>query len=899
MALADYKKKRRFTKTPEPGPEKKSSKTGRLFVVQKHRASHLHYDFRLESDGVLKSWAIPKGPSLDPSVKRLAMQVEDHPVDYANFEGIIPEGEYGGGTVMVWDYGTYIPENGDDVTASIKKGEVKFTLKGKKLKGSWALVRTHDRQWLLIKHRDKAASDGDIEEEKPLSAVTKRSLAEIAAEEGGDVEKASTGDPKKLQKKGLSKKTRVSDKPSVWSSNRVTKSSSTSSSRSTSIADLPEGAKKEPMPTSISPMLAILVDKPFNDKQWLFETKWDGVRAICFVKNGKFRLVSRNELEMTKQYPELSEIAANVRAKTAILDGEIVALDKQGIPHFQLLQPRFGRKKETNTTEDFAIAYYVFDLLYKDGYNLTGCKLIDRKNLLERVLQTNAALRYSDHVLEKGIKFFEAVKKAKLEGMIAKLIGSKYVQKRSHDWLKVKTELRQEVVIGGYTQPRGSREFFGALVVGLYEGKELVYVGHTGGGFNRNTLAEVYKLLEPLKTDKSPFADVPKTNEPVQWVKPKLVCEVKFSEWTADGKMRHPIFMGIRTDKKPTDCRREVKLDSKTEVKKAESTGVKSRTARSSANFETPEALAGKKELKGNHKLKIGRSFVQLTHLDKVYWPEEGYTKGDLINYYLEMGKLILPYYKDRPLILKRHPNGIKGAPFHQHNLDNPPAFVETFVEEKEGDKVVYGMANNLETLAYIANLGAISMHPWASRASKPENPDWVIFDVDPGSASFESVCEVAMEVKTVLDELGLVGFPKTSGSKGIHVYVPIKNDYAYDQVVPFANLIAAVVAASRPDLVTIERMVAKRKKGRVYLDYLQNGMGKSVAGPYSVRARPGATVSAPLSWEEVKRKQIRPADFTIKNISTRLNRKGDLFAPMLKKRQTIVRAVEKLSKML
>jgi bifunctional non-homologous end joining protein LigD len=883
MRLADYKKKRRFHKTPEPGPEAHRSKSGRLFVVQKHRASHLHYDFRLESDGVLKSWAVPKGPSVDPGVKRLAMQVEDHPVNYANFEGIIPEGEYGGGTVMVWDQGTYVPENGENLSAAIRKGEVKFTLKGQKLSGSWALVRTRAHQWLLIKHRDKAASTEEITETKPLSVLSKRTLAEIAADNGGNIKKAATGDPKSAGQQKRKVPTKRSKSPAVWHSNQ--------GKANVARVTIPGGARKGAMPSSIKPMLATLVDNSFDDADWLFEAKWDGVRAICFLKDGKLSFVSRNQQEMTRQYPELNDIATNLDAETAILDGEIVALDNLGVPRFQLLQPRFGRKRAVTSTKGFSIAYYVFDLLYYNGHNLMGCSLIERKALLKQILNASAELRFSDHVIGQGKGFFQQIERLKLEGMIAKRVDSHYVQRRGSDWLKVKTISRQEVVIGGYTEPRRSRSHFGALVVGLYEGRELRYVGHTGGGFDRENLAAVYKRLQQLKTDRCPFAVEPKTNEAVQWVKPKLVCEVKFSEWTNDFIMRHPIFMGLREDREPRQCRVEMEHSTRAEIKQAKALD---RAANRTEKVQRSSALHG--ELRGDMSVKIGRHTARLTNLDKVYWPKDGYTKGDLIRYYFEIGKTILSYYKDRPLILKRYPNGIDSEPFHQHSLDNPPTFVKTYSRSKEGDSVLYGIANNLETLVYLANLGSISLHPWASHISRPHKPDWIIFDVDPGSANFETVCDVALEVKIVLDELGLESFPKTSGSKGMHVYVPIKPDYIYDQVVPFANLVAAFVERKRPDIVSIARIVAKRKKGRVYLDYLQNGFGKSVAGPYSVRARPGATVSAPLEWNEVKRKKIRPQDFTIETIFERLEQKGDLFAPLLTRRQSLAHAVRRMA---
>src|SRR5262245_26250494 len=559
--LADYKSKRNFDTTPDPVPRQRRSRTGRRFVIQKHRASHLHYDLRLEVNGVLKSWAVPKGPSLNPKDKRLAMAVEDHPLDYAQFEGVIPEGEYGGGTVMVWDQGTYTPENdAKDVARGISKGELKFSLNGTKVNGSWVLVRTRGRQWLLIKHRDAFASDEPVTESQARSVLSDRTLAEIAADEGGNVTKAATGDPPEVAPR----------KPAHPASRRVRQRSTGSAARSLSARSVarhrgsenndiqvPEGARPAAMPRLVNPMLATLVDEPFSSRDWIYETKWDGVRTICYLRDGKYRLASRRQSDVTTKYPELSHITNVVKATRAILDGEIVALDVKGVPRFQLLQHRFGLKTGPGVPrqrQKLSIVYYVFDLVYLDGYDLTRVGLIDRKALLSSIIRKDPAVRYSDHVVGNGIEFFQSVKKLQLEGMIAKRSDSIYMQSRSRNWLKVKTAQRSEVVIGGYTKPRGSRGFFGALVVGQYDNGKLRYVGHTGGGFDRAGLKQVYDLMQPLKIGKSPFSPPPKTNEPVQWIKPQVVCEVKFSEWTEDGIMRMPIFVGLREDKDPKQC---------------------------------------------------------------------------------------------------------------------------------------------------------------------------------------------------------------------------------------------------------------------------------------------------------------------------------------------------------
>ena len=601
MALEEYKRKRRFEETPEPGPEV-AAKPGHRFVVQKHHASHLHYDFRLEMEGVLKSWAVPKGPSLDPADKRLAMQVEDHPVSYFDFEGIIPPGNYGAGTVMVWDVGTW--EAQGDAHAMLAKGDLKFVLRGEKLKGSFVLARMRSRrpgskgtEWLLIKHRDDQVVPGYDINQFDYSVLSRRSLQQIASDEGAaewesnrpaatsskskntwlagaiakadkrKAKKSTTGQAAEGSRARPPRKKASPGTAAEGDSGKIkaTKASS-APSVSSAVKELEKtpGAREAAMPSSIHPMLATLVDKAFDNPQWLFEIKWDGYRALAFLEGGKVRLVSRNQNDMTRQYPELRDLSDYVRARSAVLDGEIVALDEAGRPSFSLMQQRTGisgsgrRVKPANTA--VPIAYYVFDLLYLDGYDLTRVDLEKRKELLSGIIAGSALVRYSDHHLEQGVALYEAAKQQGLEGIVAKRRNSCYEQKRSREWLKIKITRRQECVIGGYTDPRGGREHFGSIVLGLYDEKgRLLHVGQAGSGFTEKTHEDMWKRLQKLKADKNPFANKVESTRGTHWVKPELVAEIKFSEWTheTDGggvKMRAPVFQGLRMDKPAREC---------------------------------------------------------------------------------------------------------------------------------------------------------------------------------------------------------------------------------------------------------------------------------------------------------------------------------------------------------
>ena len=839
MVLTKYREKRKFAKTPEPEGKKKPLKGALQFVVQKHAASHLHYDLRLEIDGVLKSWAVPKGPSLDPQVKRLAIMVEDHPFDYKNFEGIIPEGNYGAGTVIVWDEGNYYSiENKDPVEGEeilkrgLQKGHITFFLEGTKLKGAFSLVKIRSRgenTWLLVKKDDEYASKKDITKDDS-SVKSGKTLKEISEK------------------------------------------------------------KDERMPHAIKPMLAMPVKEPFDHPDWVFENKWDGYRAIAEIENSKVHLYSRNYISFNYKFPSVARALEKLNFNT-ILDGEIVALDKHGHSKFQLIQ-------NYQNNSDGNIVYYVFDMLYLNGHDMRGLTLLQRKEILKQALPKNKVIIYSDHIEEKGISFFEEACTNKSEGIIAKKSNSSYITgKRTKEWLKIKTHQRQEAVIGGITAPRGSRKDFGALVLGVYEKNELKYIGHTGGGFNEKSLKEIKKKLEPLFINTSPFKKIPLTNTPVTWVEPKLVCEVSFLEWTKEGVMRQPVFIGLREDKDTKSIVREKEISpelilNEPGMKTINATKkIKSKIAKTVHNVTKGTKPVNKEIMVNKHKLK-------LTNLEKIYWPDEKYTKGDIIAYYDEISDYILPYLKDRPQSLNRYPNGIYGESFYQKDVgDMPPEWVKTIeITSGSEDKIVnYLVCQDKATLLYMANLGCIEINPWSSRIKSLDKPDFMIIDLDPLDISFQYVIEVAQVVKEILDKAGAESFCKTSGATGLHIYVPLGAKYDYEQSRDFAHIIAKLAQSELPGISSIERKPAKRKK-KVYIDYLQNSRGQTLAAPYCVRPQPCATVSAPLKWTEVK-KGLDPSDFTIKNIQDRLKKTGDIFKSVLGKGINLNNCLNNLNK--
>ena len=883
MSLSQYQKKRSFAATPEPTGGK-PVKNQLQFVVQKHDATRLHYDFRLELDGVLKSWAVPKGPSLNPTDKRLAMQVEDHPFDYKNFEGIIPDGNYGAGTVIVWDEGTYEPLEKTTTKAAaekllakeIKAGSVKIRMQGKKLKGEFALVKLKgkdDNAWLLIKHRDQYASETPVTE-KDKSVVSKKTIEQMA----------------------------VNKKAAEWKSNRSAAAKVAPVSKAKSPAKKKAVIKKK-MPASIAPMLATLVDKPVDQEGWIYEVKWDGYRAISFLQNGKVEIQSRNQKSFNEKFYPITD-ALRTWKTAAILDGEIMVLNDKGVSNFGSLQ-------NWRSEADGNLIYYIFDMLWYEGEDLMELPLLERRERLREAMPSSDAFKLSENFDASATAFFELAKKKGLEGIIAKKNDSIYIPgARSRDWLKIKTSQRQEVVIGGYTVNEGTSKNFSALLAGVYDNKKLHYIGKIGTGFNSKQQADMMKQFKPLIVKTPPFDTEPDVNKPsrfrpnpphatVYWLKPSLVCEVSFAELTSDGVMRHPSFEGMREDKKPTEIKKEIPVAIK-ETAPAKTKKPAKKEALETAKIIVPVSAKNRKTLlnpsEETQVKKIGGHDLTFTHLSKIYWPKDNISKRDMLNYYYQVAPLILPYLKDRPQSLNRFPNGIAGPSFYQKDVTGKvPDWVKKFPYTTDGEKKNFMVCEDDAGLLYMVSLGCIELNPWSSRISKPDQPDWCIIDLDPNKkTSFEQVIQAALETKKVLDSAGIPSVPKTSGSTGMHIYIPLGAKYSYEQSKEFARLIVTIVQSMIPDFTSIERMVQKRK-GKMYLDFLQNRPQATIAAPYSLRPKPGATVSTPLDWTEVK-KGLTMQAFTIKNVMTRFNRVGDLFKPVLGKGINMESVIKKLS---
>ena len=924
--LTEYRRKRDFSRTKEPSGEKAAApaKPGRLrFVIQKHAASHLHFDLRLELDGVMKSWAVPKGPSVDPSVKRLAMQVEDHPIDYNTFEGTIPKGEYGGGTVMLWDRGTYssdtatsADEEEDVLREQLRHGDLKITFHGERLHGSFALIRmkysrdsssSSKPQWLLIKHRDEYASKDDIVAENMTSVDTGRTMEEIA--EG---------------------------KSRVWHSNREAKAgkAATRSARLKSeIESIEENESdesssspgKEVPATSLEPMYASIgSDVPGSG--WTFEPKYDGVRVLAYATPSDVKLVTRNGKDKAKQFPEivtaLKKLSTQVK-RPLVLDGEIVALLDGEPARFQELQSRMHVKdrhiieRHTSSTPS---ALILFDILMDGEEVLLHKPWSERRERLEKRVanRTTTQLRIAESVEGKGKKMLDQARKQGWEGVIAKRIDSRYEPgNRSRDWLKLKIEFRQEFVVGGYTEPRNSREHIGAILLGYFDKDRFIYAGHTGGGFTRQGLEDMYRKLKPLERKASPFEETPKTNEKAHWVEPKIVVEVKFSEWTADRRLRQPIFLGVRDDKdarevgvekpsvqkKARGAARIAKHDERETVaaraaspSKTDKTRKTSRTParKRNANAEGDSILEQLKEIEtrrgeGTLEFSDGKT-LKVSNLDKVFFPKEKYTKGDVMKFYARIANFILPTMQDRPLVLKRFPNGIDSESFYQQKASEttpPEVRVEEIVTDN-GDKQPRYIGGDLLTLLYTIQLGAISVDPWHSHVPSLEFADYTIIDLDPGPrANFQRVVQIARWAEEVIDSFGLHAALKTSGSEGLHIYLPLPPRTPNEAATLVAQVVATKVASAHPKEATIERMVKARGAAMVYVDYLQNIQGKTVAGPYCVRAKPGATVSTPLRWDELS-DDLDPRDFNVGNAAERFEKIGDIWNEAMKKKNSL-----------
>ncbi len=841
-SLAKYAKMRDFANTPEPSgaAAKRGKKSKDLrFVVQMHRASRLHYDFRLESDGVLKSWAIPKGPTFDTREKRFAAQVEDHPYDYRDFEGIIPKGNYGAGEVIVWDEGTYRLLEGDDVTAQIAKGSVKFEMFGHKLHGGFALVRIkgrngEDNAWLLIKERDDAVDPDWKIDDHDKSVKTGRTIAELAK------------DPNAPHW--------ISNRPPVEEPRKVARKKAL-----------------EKMPEIASPMLATAVDEPFDDAKWLFELKWDGYRAIVRIEaDGTVSIASRNGNDFTVKFPELASLGVAFSERPLIVDGEIVVLDEKGRPSFQALQSRldrFGRQSPGS-----AVTFVAFDLLYGNGRDLRDESLTVRKEALRRILTGEGPVMFSKHVEGAGTELYRQAAASGLEGVVGKRAASTYQSRRSKDWVKVKALKREEIVIGGWTEGRAGRKYFGALLMGVHEEGKLRYAGSVGTGFDQKKLAAISERLEPLARKTSPFDPVPKTDTKAHWVSPELVAEVSFTEWTRDGSMRHPVFVAMREDKDAADV-------------------VRDRPKAVDEVVREPRAVRGSGK-RAKEIVEIDGRSLAISNRDKVLWPEDGYTKGDLIAYYRAVSPLLLPHLHGRPLTLERYPDGIAGESFFEkHAPKHVPEWVERVkVSHGSGNRsgpIEFILCNDEATLAYVANLASIVLHVWTSREHAIDEPDFLFFDLDPfDGCTLANLAKTAVALRETLAEIGLRPLIKSSGGSGLHVVIPLAAGYSYDFCKGFGELVMRTLHQRLPEETTLERMPAKRPKGTVYLDYVQIGRGKTMVSIFSARPRAGAPVSMPMTWDEIEaltRKRAKETEsefarFTIGNAPALLASRGDLW---------------------
>jgi bifunctional non-homologous end joining protein LigD len=930
--LKEYNKKRNFDRTPEPkGDTKQIGNNKGRFVVQKHDATRLHYDFRLEDkkEGVLKSWAVPKGVSLDPKIKRLAVLTEDHPVNYLLFEGVIPEGNYGAGTVIVWDTGTYTSE--EEISDQFKKGKITFSLFGQKLSGKFKLIRIRSReeeenQWLLMKLADGLESEEDLTINKPQSVLTGRTNDELRNKED-KTDRSRTIKEKNTIKKELSK-------------------IKTTSANSTGTVTAKQ--QKEEFPTKVKPMLSTLVDKPFNSKLWVFEVKWDGVRSILLLhkKKGILELQSRNGKSVTHRYPELvrvlsfstsssssSSSSSPIRCKeSVVLDGEIVVLDKKnGIPNFQSHQKRMNVdsiKEIENLSKEIPATYYFFDILYLDGTDLQNLPFLERRRILSDVIgKENARIKISQFIEEQGQEVFDKTKSMGLEGLVAKCKSSKYVQGiRSRDWLKIKHIRTQDCVVIGYTSGEGNREnYFGSLLLAAFDPKDgkFRFVGHTGSGFDFVQLDKIYKKLQTMRIDKQPIDYVPYTNRVPIWIRPELVAEIKFTGWTEEKIMRAPIFLRFREDKEPKECLIEgEKPTEKVLEKPVKEQEIQSKNAK--------EALA-------NEKTDDDSASLSFSNLDKVFWDKTSthpqLTKKDLIKYYDRVSSYLLPHLKDRPLSLSRYPDGIKGNSFYHKNWNqkNKPPFVQTakiYSESRDGNIINYIICNNKETLLWLANLGCIEMHPWYSRVHDFEMcqkrddilyeekcglnfPDFIIFDLDPyiysGQESrgqepeynhngFKAAVNVAYHLKDFFADLRIESFIKTSGKTGLHIFVPIANQYTYEQTRSFAEVIGKILLRRYPDKISMDWDTTKRK-GKVFFDHNQNARGKTIASVFSARPTESATVSMPLRWDNLS--SVLPTDYTILNVPDILNKKSaNPWNGMLEKKQDLKKILENISQL-
>jgi bifunctional non-homologous end joining protein LigD len=825
MGLETYEAKRNFDRTPEPVGGQGGIGGVRSFVVQEHHARRLHYDLRLELDGVLKSWAVPKGPSLDPGQTVLAVQVEDHPLDYRTFEGVIPPGQYGSGTVMLWDEGQWEPAGNPQ--QGLRRGKLKFTLHGERLRGDWLLVRmkpsddskTH---WLLRKLDDAAAHRTvDVVAEYKTSVRSGRSIDQIAEHEP--------------RPKPRGRRRRSSVKGQVVSPR------------------IPEARESE-MPREVRPQLATPADTAPSGDEWLHEIKFDGYRILGYVERRKVRLLTRGGHDWTERFQEIAAALEQVQVAGAILDGEVVAETADGRVSFQQLQNHLRARGRAT------LVFYVFDLLYLDGFDLRRSPLVERKKALEAILQglpdaAGRRVRFSDHIRGDGPRVIQEACRRGLEGVISKRATSRYTQRRTRDWLKAKCTQRQEFVIVGYTDPGGARVGFGSLMLATREGGEWCYRGNVGTGFDDRLLRELHQQLQGLGCAKAPVEIVSATrSRGVHWVRPELVAEVQFAEWTADGHLRHPVFLGIREDKVPKEISRELPRP----------------VAQVTASKAATKGKAAVPRGRGKGKVTVGG--VVLTHPERELYPEQGVTKRHLAEYYLEVADRMLPHVAHRPLALLRCPEGRAGKCFFQkHATASLPDVIQLVNVAEEGEEAApHLQIADAAGLVALAQLGVLEIHIWGSRSDRVERPDRMVLDLDPDpGVDYAAVIDAAREVRRVLEVLGLESFVMLTGGKGIHVVAPLQRHHGWEEIKPFARSIAQFMERLDPKRY-ISVMSKSRRKGKIFVDYLRNGRGATAIAPYSTRARPGAPVAVPVTWEELAVDRA-PNHYTLENVRPRL----------------------------